>query len=273
MLKTLFAIVLASCPLSSFAQTTQSLSVHLDVVSIKENHSEQEKGYLEIPPNGARIIVRNTPMFRIIGFAFNKQRNDLIEGLPQWTRDLKWDIEATIAEESIPLFRAMPFEKQKEVLQQILAGRCHFAAPPGEKEAPVFALTITKSGLKMRSVLAEETNSSPKPGAPSIGWDLSQSRGKISARHLPLEGLIYALSKAGLSRQVIDRTGLTGEYDIQLDWTPDDSPEQDQEASSSEMPPSSIFTALEEQLGLKLEATRALVPAVIVTHIEKPSAN
>jgi len=101
MLKTLFAIVLASCPLSSFAQTTQSLSVHLDVVSIKENHSEQEKGYLEIPPNGARIIVRNTPMFRIIGFAFNKQRNDLIEGLPQWTRDLKWDIEATIAEESI----------------------------------------------------------------------------------------------------------------------------------------------------------------------------
>jgi uncharacterized protein (TIGR03435 family) len=273
MLKLSFAIVvLASCSLPSFAQTTQPLSVHVDVVSIKENHSEEEKGYLQIPPNGARIVVRNTPMFRIIGFAFNKQRNDLIEGLPQWTRDLKWDIEATIAEESIPAFRAMPFEKQKEVLQQILIDRCHFSAHPGEKEVPVFALTTTKSGLKVKPVPAEETNSSPKP-ASSIGWDLSQSRGKISARGLPIEGLLYALSKAGLSRQVVDRTGLTGRYDIQLEWTPDDSSGQDQNASGSEIPPPSIFTALEEQLGLKLEATRTLVPAVIVTHIEKPSAN
>ena len=209
-------------------------------------------------------------MFRIIGFAYNKQRNDLIEGR---TRDLKWDIEATIAEESIPAFHAMPFEKQKELLQQVLADRCNFAAHPGEKEVPVFALTIAKSGLKMRLAPPEETTSPPNPAAPSIGWDLSQSRGKISAHHLPIEGLIYALSKADLSRQIIDRTGLKGKYDIQLEWTPDDSPEQDQEADNSKMPPPSIFTALEEQLGLKLEATHALVPAIIVTHIEKPSAN
>jgi uncharacterized protein (TIGR03435 family) len=273
MLKILFAIVLASCSLSSFAQATQPLSVHTDVVSIKENHSEEEKGYLQIPPNGSRIIVRNTPMFRIIGFAFNKQRNDLIEGLPQWTRDLKWDIEATIAQESIPVFQAMPFEEQKEVLQQILIDRCHFSAHPGEKEVPVFALTIAKYGLKVKPVSAEETDAAPKPAAQSIGWDLSQSRGKINARHLPIEGLLYALSKAGLSRQVVDRTGLTGRYDIHVEWTPDDSSGQDQDARSSEIPPPSIFTALEEQLGLKLEATRTLVPAVIVTHIEKPSAN
>jgi uncharacterized protein (TIGR03435 family) len=134
MLKFLCAIVLASCPSFSFAQTTRALSVHLDVVSIKENDSEQEKGVLEIPPNGSRIIVRNTAMFRVIGFAYNKQRSDLIEGLPEWTRDLKWDIQATVAEERIPIFRAMPFEKQKEVLQQILAERCKFAAHLGEKK-------------------------------------------------------------------------------------------------------------------------------------------
>jgi bla regulator protein BlaR1 len=259
--------------LSTIVQTAPHPVIQLDVISIKENRSEEEKGYVQIPPNGSRIIVRNSPMFRIIGFAFNKQRNDLIEGLPAWTHDAKWDIEATIAEESIPAFRAMPFDQQKEVLQQILKDRCQFAAHAEQKEVPVFALTIAKSGLKMKQTPTDGREPSQKSVAPTIGWDLNQSHGRITARNLPVEGLVYALSKAGLPRQVVDRTGLAGRYDVQVQWTPDDTPEPTPDAKDTEIPPPPIYAALEEQLGLKLDATRALVPAIVVTHLERPTPN
>lgn len=247
--------------------------IHLDVVSIKENRSEEEKGYVQIPPNGSRIIVRNTPMYRIIGFASNKQRSDLIEGLPGWTHEAKWDIEATIAEESIPAFRSLSFDQQKEVLQQVLRDRCQFAAHTEQKEVPVFALMIAKSGLKMKQTPADGSEPAQKSGTPTIGWDLHQSPGRITARNLPVEGLIYALSKAGLSRQVVDRTGLTGRYDVKLEWTPDDGLEVEESGKNTEMPAPSIYAALEDGLGLKLDATRTSVPAIVVTQIQKPSPN
>ena len=89
-----------------------------------------------------------------------------------------------------------------------------------------------------------------------------------------MDALLYALSKAGLARPVIDRTGLRGRYDINIDWSPEDILTDNQEQSgSNDSPPPSIFTALQEELGLKLEASKAQIEAVIVIHIERPSAN
>jgi len=115
----------------------------------------------------------------------------------------------------------------------------------------------------------------PDPGrTPTIGWDLKQSQGQIHAHGISMDGLIYALSKAGLSRPVIDRTGLKGRYDIDLSFTPEDALAETQgDNGSTEAPPPSIFSDLQEELGLKLEAAKASVPAVFVSRVDKPSRN
>lgn len=249
-------------------------SIHFDAVSIRENNSGAEQGYMVVPPNGDRLIVKNTQMFRIIGFAFHKQRKDLIEGLPEWARDTHWDIEAVIAPESLSEFHKMSFDQQSELLKTILAGRCGLIAYETKKEVPVYDLVVSKSGLKMKEVPAPDPETATKRGAPSIGWDLTQRPGQIHARAITMDGFIYALSKAGLSRQVMDKTGLKGRYDINLRWTPEDAPSADQDDNGSpEGPPPSIFTALQDKLGLKLEPSKALVDAVVVSHIDKPSPN
>jgi len=268
MLTRILILALFLMPVMGTAQLAAPVAIHLDAVSIKENRSGEEQGYLSIPPNGNRIVVTNSPMFRVIGFAFNKQRNDLIEGLPDWARAVRWDIEATISDESLDAFRHLPFEQQKEVLQQVLKDRCGFVAHPGRKEAPVYALTVSKSGSKIQEV------SPSRSDAKVPDWDLKQSAGRIEGRAIPIDALIYALSKAGLERQVIDKTGLKGRYDILLTWTPEEklmsSQDGGQDSNSSS---TSIFTAVQDELGLKLEATKADVDAVIVTHIDRPSAN
>ncbi|WP_263418244.1 TIGR03435 family protein [Terriglobus albidus] len=268
MLKRLLTSTLLLMPIMGLAQLTAQTAIHLDAVSMKENRSGNEQGYLSIPPNGNRIVVTNSPMFRIIGFAFNKQRNDLIEGLPEWAEDLRWDIEATIAEESVTTFRQMPFEEQKTVLQQILKERCGLVAHNGKKEAPVYALVLSKSGPKIKEI------SPARADAKSPGWNLTQSTGKIEGRGIPMDALIYALSKVGLERQIIDRTGLVGQYDISLTWTSDNTLPNAQDGSEKDgVSRASIFTALQDELGLRLEAMKADVDAVIITHITRPSTN
>ena len=268
MLKRLLISSLLLLPAIGWTQLSTPGAIHLDVVSFTENRSGAEPGYLSIPPDGNRIVVTNSPMFRVIGFAFNRQRNDLIEGLPDWARDLRWDIEATIAEESVAAFKQMSFQQQKEVLQQVLQERCELIAHAGKKEVPVYALVVSKSGTKIKEV------SPTRADAKKQGWDMTQSAGRIDGRAIPMEALIYALSKIGLERQIIDRTGLMGRYDIALMWTPDDkllgAPDAEETIHPSR---TSIFTALQNDLGLKLEAIRAEIDTVVVTHIAKPSAN
>jgi len=268
MLERLLTSVLLLMPITGVARLIAQTTIHLDAISIKENRSDAEQGYLSIPPNGNRIVVTNSPMFRIIGFAFNKQRNDLIEGFPEWARDLRWDIEATIAEESVTAFRQMPFDQQKKVLQQVLKERCGLVAHTSKKEVPVYALVVSKSGAKIKEVPPTRAD------AKNPGWNMAQSTGKIEGRAIPMDALIYALSKAGIERQVIDRTGLMGQYDISLTWTPDNILTSAQDgAENTSTSRTSIFTALQDELGLKLEATKMNVDAVIITHIALPSAN
>ena len=269
----LLVFMAVSCRIGT-AQMTDGPKVRFDSVSIKENVSGDEQGYMVVPPNSDRLVVKNTPMFRVIGFAFHKERNDLIEGLPEWAHESRWDIDAVVEPESLAEFHKMSFDQQSELLQQILASRCGLVAKEGKKEVPVYALTVSKSGLKTKEVPAPAPGIARKPDAPAVGWDIRQSRGQIHARAITIEGLVYALSKAGLSRPVVDRTGLKGRYNFDLVFTPEDSPTADPGGNGLlEGPPPSLFVVLQEESGLKLEASKAFVDAVIVSHIEKPSPN
>jgi len=214
---------------------------------------------MSIDPGGDRLVVTNAPMYRIVEFAYGFQRSDLIMGEPEWTRTERWDMEAKVAPEDLPAFRARPFAQQREMLIDVLVQRCHLRANVAMKDVPVYALEVAKTGIVLHEVPPTAATAEKQHN-----WDLTKQRGEIRGREVPIAALLYGLTDAGLGREVVDKTGLKGNYDFDLVWTPDD------EAGGSA---DSIFTAIQEQLGLRLVATRAMVNALTIEHIERPTAD
>jgi uncharacterized protein (TIGR03435 family) len=116
---------------------------------------------------------------------------------------------------------------------------------------PVLALTVAKGGARLH------------PSEATGGAEVRGGRGRLVARRVTMGMLAAQLAGRVLDRAVLDRTEIAGEFDVDLEWTPDESPD----------PGSSIFTALQERLGLKLESQRGVVDVLVIDHVEKPSAN
>src|ERR1700761_5993442 len=133
MKKLVFLCILSSWVCCAFSQT-KAKPLQFDVVSIKLNKSGEPRGVLQISPDGDRIIVTNAPMYRIVGFAFNFLRNDLVIGDPEWARTERWDMEAKVAEKDLPAFHSLDFVQQKALLQQVLIERCKMQAKVEKRE-------------------------------------------------------------------------------------------------------------------------------------------
>ena len=140
------------------------------------------------------------------------------------------------------------------MLQTMLADRFQLKIHRESKELAVYALIVGKSGPKLK----ESTAAGPA-GYRGTPGQFTFSNGSITS-------LVSFLTNR-VDRHVLDRTGLTGSYDFKLEWTP----EASTPAPDSNGP--SIFTAIQEQLGLKLEATKSAVEIIVIDHAEKPSAN
>jgi uncharacterized protein (TIGR03435 family) len=165
-----------------------------------------------------------------------------IEGGPKWLDADKFRIDAK------------PGGPQaKLMLRTLLAGRFKLAVHNETKQFPAYALVIGKNGSKL--VKAGILDNGPSSG-----------RGMLRGA-MDMPALAKSLS-AILGRNVIDQTGLSGSYKFSLRWTPDD-----QSANATGTSPPSIVTAIQEQLGLKLESTRGPVEILVIDHAEKPSAN
>jgi uncharacterized protein (TIGR03435 family) len=138
-----------------------------------------------------------------------------------------------------------------QLMRQILEERFAMKAHVEKRELPVYDLVIAKQGSKL------------KESAPDSGGVSNYGLGKISAKSTPISSLIVNLS-GNVGRVVIDKTGLTGRYDFELNWAPDNEPDAGP----------SIFTAIQEQLGLRLEPAKASVDVVVIDRLSSPpSAN
>jgi uncharacterized protein (TIGR03435 family) len=155
----------------------------------------------------------------------------------------------------------------RQMVQQMLAERFKLAVHWEKKELPVYALVVRKGGPKLTA--AKDT---------SGGTNTSSSNGKLTARGVTMKKLSQTLTQIlgrELGRDVIDKTGLDGRYDLVLTWSPQDNsaamttPSSDNSIAAGP----SIFTALQEQLGLKLESTKGQVQTLVIDHVEQPSAN
>ncbi len=194
-----------------------------------------------------------------------------ILGGPKWLDSEHFDIEAKMesgaAERLAGLNRAQRRAETQAMFQQLLADRFKLAVHWETRELPVYALVAAKSG----PMLHESTN---KPGESGT----SSGDGQLTAKGMTLPEIAEALTQElarELGRVVIDKTGMEGRYDIALKWTPDtgsDAGGGDRSASPSEVGPS-IFTALKEQAGLRLEPAKAQVKVLVIDHVEMPTEN
>jgi uncharacterized protein (TIGR03435 family) len=174
-----------------------------------------------------------------------------MSGGPNWLASDRFTIEAKAAEPLPPWPESNT--QLSLMLQSLLEDRFKLAVHWETKEAVVYDLVLARGGPKVKQADAAE----------SSGFGMEQ--GRIRSMALPLGYLATNLAYL-LGRTVIDKTGLAGKYSYTLTYTPDDAPPGDASGPS-------IFTALQEQLGLKLESTKGPVEFLVIDHVEKPDAN
>jgi len=223
------------------AQTDSAEQPQFEVAVIKPSAS-QFRGSTFYNPTPDRFQFDNVTIKELIAYAYGV-REFQIEGASGWLNSDRYDILAK------PEGR-ITGENAGEMVQNLLAERLNLKVHEDTKEMSVFALVESKGGAKLHD--------STGRGEPIA----HNGYGHMTGRHLTMENLTSMLA-AQVERPVIDKTGITGQFDIRLEWVPED---------STETGPS-IFTAVQEQLGLKLESERAPVQIVVIDHVERPSDN
>lgn len=256
-----------------------------EVASIKRNKSGPGIIKLDFPPNG--LTATNVTLDMLIEEAYGVEEVQ-ISGAPGWFKSEWYDIEAkvdsSVADRSSKLTEDQRTAEQHPMLQALLADRFKLTLHRESKELPVYALVIAKNGPKLQEAKRGDTYPNGLVGLDGHGAPrlMQVGRGVIICQALPVEWLVHALTLQ-LKRPVLDRTGLKGIYDYRLHWTPDDSkwavfkgPEDQPGIDGTRLPePSgpSIFTAIQEQLGLKLEPQKGPVDVLVIDHVERPSEN
>jgi uncharacterized protein (TIGR03435 family) len=196
--------------------------------------------------------------------AFNLKTRDQIIGLPSWAASDSFDIEAKMDADTAAALQKLPKEERRparqQMMQALLADRFQLKVHHESRELPIYNLVAAKSGVKMKSSTSDSSGS-------------SMSDKSFTAHGLPLEAIVFYFSNI-VGRQVVDKTGLTGNYDFTLTWTPDEmrAPSDASAATAADSGPS-IFSAIEEQLGLKLVSAKGPVDVIVVDHVERPSEN
>jgi len=198
----------------------------------------------------------------LIAAAYNLSPK-VISGGPSWVDDDHFDIVALTPGDTRP-----PQPEQMAMLRTLLAERFKLSFHREDKDFSIYALEISKGGPRLK-----ESAAAASDPAQLISTVYPQ-RIHLPARNASMSDFASLLQRALLDRPVVDKTGLTGKYDFDLDWAPDETQfggEVPVAGADAQAPP--FFTAIEQQIGLGLEATRGTVRAFVIDHAEPPTAN
>ncbi|HYL75938.1 MAG TPA: M56 and DUF3738 domain-containing protein [Bryobacteraceae bacterium] len=221
---------------------------------------------------GGRVNINNINVKFLIQQAY-QVRDFQITGGPGWIGSDRYDIVAKgEGDEQISQ------EQMRAMMQGLLADRFKLVIHRETKELPVYSLVLGKNGPKLKET--PETEGVPGPdGVRRGGMQVRMGRGLINGQGMTMEMLATQLANQ-LGRTVIDKTGLKGGYEVKLEWTPEQGQGPAiQREGGGDAPPTTadsgptIFTALQEQLGLKLESTKGPVTIIVIDSVEKPTEN
>ena len=203
--------------------------------------------------SGERFSVHNEPLVAILMVAYSIHRTQ-IEGLPDWKND-RWDIEGIADTPGEPNGR-----QQQEMLQKLLVERFGLRFHREQRELPVYMMQIAKGGPKLKPAA--------KPNE-QTDQDFHGEHNVAILKYSSTDMSEFVLGESFvLDRPLVDQTGLTGKYDFTLRYN---FRETSAEGDSAAVP--GLFTAVQEQLGLKFVPTKAPLDVLVIDHIERPSAN
>lgn len=242
--------------LPSAASTAAKLPAY-DVVSIKPNKSGS--GSLDVDENVDTYNAKNITVKGILEGAYGIRR-DLISGVPGPIESAHFDVMAKIVDPDAAAVRKLTGRQRGSMLLPILAERFQLKAHTETRILPVFELIVVQGGPKFKHSADQKSNDT---GTSIQGSD----RGvQLTAHGISMVSLASSL-EGQVHRPVIDKTDLAGNYDVAMKWSSDTVPSSEANAGPS------IYTALQEQLGLKLKATKGPVETLVVDHVEMPSEN
>ncbi len=226
------------------AQTSPTKSeLAFAVADIKLSPSEtRNKGIRFV---GHQLLGTSVSVRDLITYSYSVHRQ-LVTGGPAWLMSTLYDVKAE------PEAEGQPSDQQwKEMVRTLLRDRFQFSYHRQQRELSVFTLSLVRPNSKLKPNTTDSTD------VPSMGFRL----GNLVAKNASMADLAWLLQDALMDRPVLDQTQLTGRFDFSLDWTPDDSQFAARgiatpPATDPDKAPPNLFTAMREQLGIKLEAKK-----------------
>lgn len=277
------------------SQPQASAPKSFEVASIKPSAEDGRRVMISVAPGG-RYTARGVNIKFLIQQAYGIKDFQIV-GAPAWLTSEHYDI---VAKAETPDLNR---EKLEPLMQSLLAERMNLKFHRETRELPIYFLVVGKNGHKLHKseiqpdgppgnpqpnaekpgdspVLSRSASGGPGPRPSGRGASIRISRGQMNAEMSSVSEIASFLAQQ-LGRPVQDKTGLEGKYDFKLEWTPDETmrgmgaPGEPGREGSQPVDSSgpSIFAALQEQLGLKLESQKGPVEILVIDHIEKPSEN
>jgi uncharacterized protein (TIGR03435 family) len=223
-----------------------------EVATIKPSDPEDRSSGFHL--SGRRLFIENETMENLIAVAYAIHPKQIVDG-PDWFRKDRWDIKG------VPDVPGDPSWAQcREMLQKLLVERFGLKFHRAQRELSIYAVTVAKGGPKMAATKSDPDalrDQSGNNNGVEQTWRFTNNSMADFA-----DGL-----QEFLDRPVVDETGLKGKFDFPLEWTVDGAVNPDPKA------PPGLFTAVQEQLGLKIDATKGPAEVQVIEHVERPSAN
>lgn len=246
-----------------------AFSGSFEVAAIKPVRPDDPKAGMYIRMQSAhRFEVKNYTVNGLIAAAYDLNPR-AISGGPAWSESDRYDIVALAPSDLRPTY-----DEQMAMLRRLLSDRFSFAFHREKKEFSIYELTVATGGPKITTSTApfDEASNVTSTLYPASGGGVDHAM--LPAHNVTMLQFTSVLQRAILDRPVVDKTGLSGRYDFHLEWTPDDSQfggRLPRGTPDSDRP--GLFTAMQEQLGLKIVAAKGPLDVLVIDRVNRPSEN
>jgi len=257
------ALIIAVSGMYAQSPAPRSTFDAFEVAAIKPTPPDYQGGRFIRMQSAHVFTAKNYTLKALIGSAYNLTPR-AVSGGPSWVDSDSYDIVAKTPNDSRP-----NLDEQMSMLRKLLADRFNLTFHREQKELPVYALAVARNGPKLK----ESTALPDEP--PGLINRIFPGRVLLPARNATMAQFASMMQRAVLDRPVLDKTGLSGKYDFDLEWTPDETQFGGQGPPGAPEAPlkPDLFAAIQQQLGLRLETAKGPVEALVIDYAERPSEN
>jgi uncharacterized protein (TIGR03435 family) len=265
--------------------TTPPPTYEYEVISVKPCKPGITGGYTMNTPDG--YTAKGMTLIILVDYAYGIMDDERLAGAPGWISSERFDVDAKMDDSVAEALQKMSKDERvlarQQMLQALLADRFKLTVHRETKELSAYLLLIAKNGPKLKAAKPGDTYTNGLKGADgralsnAVRLEMSPGGLTLTGQAVSFDYLARTLSQQ-LRRIVVDKTGITGVYDFSLHFTPEQAglqadPEDPSPPAYADMSGPSLFTAVQEQLGLKLESAKSPIEVIVIDHVERPSGN